>query len=322
MAKTVYIVRGNTAARPGLRQMATPAYVAGNQIAICEPPTAVKSHPARAQRDLSPMLFDTPQTKPPRRRERLTHLSAEEKLNRRKMKNREAAQNARDRKKEQSRRLEDTVRQLIKENKQLRAENARLRSDFVPQESVHPAAYTTVHSPQSVTLSESSLTPGFPAVDSGYDELRAESPSLVGECVELFSPLESTPAEAVMYADEFDYEQCAVQPFAAQTQWTADAVASPPAYAPQQFAGAADLVDPSGFPADFVDERAMQNYEDLVKSPFVNELCGELDRWNEEIEAVGGDPMASHSMPSAALDFPAEEFAGLEDLDLFGFCNV
>lgn len=159
-------------------------------------------------------------------------------------------------------------------------------------------------------------------MDSGYDELRAESPSLVGECVELFSPLDSTPAEAVMYTDEFDYnEQCAVQPFAAQAQWSDDAVASPPAYAPQHFA--APVVDHSGFPADFVDEQAMQHYEDLVTSPFVNELCGELDRWNEEIEAVGGDPMAaSQTMPSAALDFLTEDVGGLEDLDLFGFCNV
>ncbi|CAD5213645.1 unnamed protein product [Bursaphelenchus okinawaensis] len=65
----------------------------------------------------------------PRRRERLTHLTAEEKLNRRKMKNREAAQNARDRKKEQNKQLEGVLRQMAAENKKLKAENAKLRAE-------------------------------------------------------------------------------------------------------------------------------------------------------------------------------------------------
>ncbi|CAJ0942343.1 unnamed protein product, partial [Mesorhabditis belari] len=63
----------------------------------------------------------------PRKRERLTHLSAEEKMNRRKLKNRVAAQTARDRKKERTSRLEDAVRRLFDENERLRADNASLR---------------------------------------------------------------------------------------------------------------------------------------------------------------------------------------------------
>jgi len=63
----------------------------------------------------------------PRKRERLTNLSAEEKLNRRKMKNRVAAQSARDRKKERTGRLESVVRHLLSETKYLRAENRSLR---------------------------------------------------------------------------------------------------------------------------------------------------------------------------------------------------
>jgi hypothetical protein len=63
----------------------------------------------------------------PRKRERLTNLTAEEKLNRRKMKNRVAAQSARDRKKERTGKLESVVRHLLSETKYLRAENMSLR---------------------------------------------------------------------------------------------------------------------------------------------------------------------------------------------------
>lgn len=59
----------------------------------------------------------------PRKRERLTHLSPEEKLNRRKMKNRVAAQTARDRKKERTIRLEHAVKTLLVKTNQLRTEN-------------------------------------------------------------------------------------------------------------------------------------------------------------------------------------------------------
>ncbi|CAJ0578448.1 unnamed protein product, partial [Mesorhabditis spiculigera] len=63
----------------------------------------------------------------PRKRERLTHLTAEEKMDRRKLKNRVAAQTARDRKKERTYKLEDAVERLFKENERLRSENAELR---------------------------------------------------------------------------------------------------------------------------------------------------------------------------------------------------
>ncbi|CAL63999.1 X-box-binding protein 1 [Caenorhabditis elegans] len=63
----------------------------------------------------------------PRKRERLNHLSQEEKMDRRKLKNRVAAQNARDKKKERSAKIEDVMRDLVEENRRLRAENERLR---------------------------------------------------------------------------------------------------------------------------------------------------------------------------------------------------
>lgn len=62
-----------------------------------------------------------------RKRRRLTHLSADEKIMRRKLKNRVAAQTARDRKKALMQELEEKVAQLQEENKQLLKENAELR---------------------------------------------------------------------------------------------------------------------------------------------------------------------------------------------------
>ena len=63
----------------------------------------------------------------PKKRCRLTHLTADEKLMRRKMKNRIAAQNARDRKKVRMDNLEVTVKELLDENKKLLLENKKLK---------------------------------------------------------------------------------------------------------------------------------------------------------------------------------------------------
>ncbi|KAM3722868.1 X-box-binding protein [Dirofilaria immitis] len=64
---------------------------------------------------------------PVRKRECLNHLTAEEKQNRRKLKNRVAAQTARDRKKYRASKLEEAVRTLILENRKLREENKCLK---------------------------------------------------------------------------------------------------------------------------------------------------------------------------------------------------
>lgn len=66
---------------------------------------------------------------PMRKRQRLTHLSPDEKQNRRKLRNRIAAQAARDRKKMFMEDLMDRVARLEKENKKLATENAHLRSE-------------------------------------------------------------------------------------------------------------------------------------------------------------------------------------------------
>lgn len=67
-------------------------------------------------------LFDITPEGQPRRRRRLTHLTNEEKVLRRKLKNRVAAQNARDKKRDESERIKI-------ENEQLQAVVAQMQSD-------------------------------------------------------------------------------------------------------------------------------------------------------------------------------------------------
>ncbi|NWR61243.1 XBP1 protein, partial [Bucorvus abyssinicus] len=73
----------------------------------------------------SPSGLEAPQ--PARKRQRLTHLSPEEKALRRKLKNRVAAQSARDRKKARMTELEQQVVELEEENQKLLLENQLLR---------------------------------------------------------------------------------------------------------------------------------------------------------------------------------------------------
>ncbi|GFS13494.1 X-box-binding protein 1-like [Elysia marginata] len=63
----------------------------------------------------------------PKKRRRLTHLSPDEKLLRRKLKNRVAAQTARDRKKALMSELEERVARLEEENKLLKRQNVSLK---------------------------------------------------------------------------------------------------------------------------------------------------------------------------------------------------
>ncbi|XP_035196628.1 X-box-binding protein 1 isoform X2 [Oxyura jamaicensis] len=86
---------------------------AGRRLSVVLPAGAAPSPPGAPQ--------------PARKRQRLTHLSPEEKALRRKLKNRVAAQSARDRKKARMTELEQQVVELEEENQKLLLENQFLR---------------------------------------------------------------------------------------------------------------------------------------------------------------------------------------------------
>lgn len=77
---------------------------------------------------LSIMEDDSQEDSQPRKRRRLTNLTQEEKMMRRKLKNRVAAQTARDRKKALMADLEEKIAELEAENRKLSMENATLKS--------------------------------------------------------------------------------------------------------------------------------------------------------------------------------------------------
>lgn len=74
-------------------------------------------------------LITEPVASVPRKRQRLSGLSPSEKLLRRKMKNREAAQTARDRKKARMDSLEAAILQLEKQNRSLQSDNKALTDE-------------------------------------------------------------------------------------------------------------------------------------------------------------------------------------------------
>merc|ERR1719192_755343 len=72
-------------------------------------------------------IIECEETKPPvRKRANLDHLTSEEKMMRRKLKNRVAAQNARDKKRVKMDSMEDTLMMMRQEMDKIRKENQRL----------------------------------------------------------------------------------------------------------------------------------------------------------------------------------------------------
>ncbi|CAB4062416.1 XBP1 [Lepeophtheirus salmonis] len=90
------------------------------------PVKIAKISPKEPLKRPSPCLIES-HLNPVRKRANLDHLSTEEKLLRRKLKNRVAAQNARDKKRVRMDDMEDEIRALRERNEKLEKENARLR---------------------------------------------------------------------------------------------------------------------------------------------------------------------------------------------------
>nr|AAQ08005.1 X-box binding protein 1 [Oreochromis mossambicus] len=97
----------------------------GSQTALSRPISVVL--PSTASQVSSDSDSNSSAGQPVRKRQRLTHLSPEEKALRRKLKNRVAAQTARDRKKAKMGELEQQVLELELENQKLHIENRLLR---------------------------------------------------------------------------------------------------------------------------------------------------------------------------------------------------
>ncbi|KAF8356023.1 hypothetical protein PRIPAC_97646 [Pristionchus pacificus] len=102
----------------------------------------IKLGAAHIRIDPLELLKPTPITRP-KHRARLHSLTPEEKLARRKIKNRAAAQRARDRRKDLTFGLEYCVKDLVNETKRLKEENKKLKEDAAARRAQCTLTYTT-----------------------------------------------------------------------------------------------------------------------------------------------------------------------------------
>ncbi|KAK6740147.1 hypothetical protein RB195_008551 [Necator americanus] len=127
--RTFYLVPADVVAKPTIavpRPLAPSPRISPPASKLHKPAVAPLKRPPLCADPIEVLLGDTPHPHQ-RKRECLDHLTHEQKMNRRKMKNRIAAQTARDRKKYRSQRLEDIIRELLEQNETLKQENELLR---------------------------------------------------------------------------------------------------------------------------------------------------------------------------------------------------
>jgi len=120
----------------------------------------------------------------PRKRRRLTHLTPDEKMLRRKLKNRVAAQTARDRKKALMTELEEKVAQLEEENKQLRKQNSTLKEASTSLAQENAALKSRLTEPVQVSIKTESEPIGSaaPAVPLQKEQVQTLSRWMAQYC--------------------------------------------------------------------------------------------------------------------------------------------
>ncbi|XP_005102484.1 X-box-binding protein 1 [Aplysia californica] len=128
--------------------------------------------------------FDSDGGGGPRKRRRLTHLSPDEKMLRRKLKNRVAAQTARDRKKALMQELEEKVAQLEEENKLLRRQNVSLKetSSSLAKENASLKSRLTDPVPTSIKTESEPPRSAAPAVPLQKEQVQNLSRWLAQYC--------------------------------------------------------------------------------------------------------------------------------------------
>jgi X box-binding protein 1 len=128
-----------------------------------------------------------------KKRRRLTNLTHDEKIMRRKLKNRVAAQTARDRKKQRMSELEEAITQLEAQNKQLKAENGSLRqftSALVKENAElkqQMGSSTNIEPPQTSvvtrTLTESTSESAVLGTPQQWEQIRSILVQLTTHCL-------------------------------------------------------------------------------------------------------------------------------------------
>ena len=155
-------------------------------------------------------LFDITPEGMPRRRRRLNHLSTEQKMLRRKLKNRVAAQNARDKKKTEAERLRidnDDLRDLVKQMEHEAAEN-QSRLAQLEQENellrerlgMSPARHYTSNDGDVVLTTSGSSSSMNSTIDSGCEDFSSSCSSSSAAPSPACVPTSSSPCLVVVNA--------------------------------------------------------------------------------------------------------------------------